>query len=96
MAGRPGDAALRATVPAEPGKPCSWCDCPLPDPVQVPGGPVLFAGHDEENCPGCDRGAVFVTELYVPLLDLLLRFPVCEEHLGDAEAGMASQFGMVL
>jgi hypothetical protein len=85
---------LLRTVPAEPGKDCSWCDCRVPRPVQVPGGPKVFAGHDQENCPGCGRVAEFVVQLDVPFLDLLVRIPVCSVHRGDAEADLARDYGV--
>lgn len=62
--------------------------------MQGPGGVALFAGHDESRCPGCNRLAVLVLELAVPVLGLVHQFPVCGRHRGEAEADLRRDFGV--
>jgi hypothetical protein len=61
--------------------------------VQGPGGTALFVGHDESRCAGCNRLAVLVLELTVPVLELVHQFPVCGRHRAEAEADLRRDFG---
>jgi hypothetical protein len=88
------EPVLLPTVPADPGKPCTWCDCRVPRPARMPGGMWLYAGHDEDSCAGCDRPAEFVVQLDIPMFDTLARMPVCAVHRGDCEAELAQDFGV--
>lgn len=82
------------TTRAEAGQSCSWCDCEVPRPAQLPGGAHLFAGHDEASCAGCNRLAVLVVEMTVPLLELVARMPVCGKHHAEAVADLTQDFGV--
>lgn len=62
-----------ATTFAQPGQPCSWCDCPGPQD----------SPHDDPDyhCAGCPRVADTIT--YVWRSRERHGFPVCRQHSSD-------------